>query len=143
MTNEQARANEAAFFGAPTPGVILDAKVLSVEDGDTMTVVVTEVVRLRLKDCWAYESKNDHRIDDEAEKAKYKALGMEAKEYLRKLAIGKACRVVVERHGRFGQSMTFDRVVSTVYLEGLGSETLNEHLVKQGYAKKEKPGFLE
>ena len=66
-----------SLYDQPDLKTILPAKVVSVQDGDTITVEFSFRANIRLKDCWAPET----RTKDEAEKKK----GLESKEFLKGL----------------------------------------------------------
>jgi len=114
----------------PDLGVTLPGRVVNVVDGDTLDVAVTMVVRVRLLDCWAPES----RTKDAAEKQR----GLAAKAALKALADGKPCRVSIPLTGDLKQSLTLERVLARVWIDG-DKVDLSEHQVKAGHATKEKP----
>lgn len=110
-------------------GIQFGGEVVEVLDGDTIEIEVKRRVRIRLLDCWAAET----RTRDLAEKAR----GMEAKKFLAVIALGKNAKVFVPIEGaaRFGESMTFGRVLGYVEVDGID---LSEAMVAAGMATEEK-----
>ena len=109
----------AAFSAAPAPAVTVQGKVISVYDGDTLTVEVTRRMRVRLLGVSAPEI----RTTDAAEKK----LGLEFKELAKRLADGKGCTVQIPLHTDIGDSTTLSRVLGTVWIEG-DNESLNKRM---------------
>jgi len=104
------------------------AKVLSVYDGDTMTLLIDvgfnmfikEKVRLIGLDVPELRTKN----------LKEKKLGYEVRDYVRGKVLDKEVKVKTEKKGKFG------RYLATVYyLQGDKYINLNTDLVKKGYAR--------
>lgn len=112
-------------------GVSFPATVRRVLDGDTVEVEVRRTVRIRLLDCWAPET----RTRDAAEKV----AGKEAQQALSELVLGRDVRVDVpiEDQGKFGDAMSFGRVLGHVYL---GDLSLAEVMVMAGHATRTKGG---
>ena len=106
-------------------GIRFPALVTRVIDGDTIEVSINRTIRIRLLDCWAPET----RTTDDAEKA----LGIAALNYLTLLAISRECVVDVPIEGaaKFGDSMTFGRVLGHVSVDGVD---LAEQMVRSGHA---------
>lgn len=94
------------YFRHPSTGV----KVVGVIDGDTLVLDGKSKIRLRLAD--APELKN--------------CGGVEAKEYLGKLAIGKMARIDEQIPDQYGRGMAL------VYI---GNTLVNEEMLKSGWAK--------
>lgn len=111
-------------------GFILPAKVVGVIDGDTIEVEVRRRLRVRLLDCWAPET---HTTDSEE-----KERGFAAKEFLHNLINGKDVSVEIELEpdGKFGDQMTFNRILGRVYLEG--EIDVSQIMVESGHATKER-----
>jgi len=110
-------------------GIQFGGEIVKVLDGDTIEVEVRRRVRVRLLDCWAAET----RTTDPEEKAK----GMEAKKFLTEIALGNNAKVFVPIEGaaRFGESMSFGRVLAFVEVNGAD---LSEAMVAAGLATTEK-----
>jgi micrococcal nuclease len=104
-------------------------EVKNVVDGDTIDVVIDlgfNVLfeqRVRLAGIDTPES----RTSDKAEKA----LGLEAKEYLKKHI--KAAKNVVIRTEKMDSSEKYGRILGWVYLDG-DSESINNKMIIDGYA---------
>lgn len=104
-------------------------EVKNVVDGDTIDVVIDlgfNVLfeqRVRLAGIDTPES----RTTDKAEKA----LGLEAKEYLKKHL--KAAKNVVIRTEKMDSSEKYGRILGWVYLDG-ASESVNNKMIIDGYA---------
>ena len=101
----------------------------NVVDGDTIDVVIDlgfDILfqsRVRLAGIDTPES----RTSDKAEKA----LGLEAKEYLKKNI--KAAKTVTIRTEKMDSSEKYGRILGWVYLDG-DSESINNKMIKDGYA---------
>ena len=104
-------------------------EVKSVVDGDTIDVVIDlgfDILfasRVRLAGIDTPES----RTTDKAEKA----LGIEAKEYLKKQL--KDAKSVVIRTEKMDSSEKYGRILGWVYVNG-DSESLNNKMINDGYA---------
>ena len=61
----------------PPKGIVTDAKVVNVVDGDTIDLKIEKTIRVRLKDCWCAET----RTGDLEEKEK----GLAAKHHIEDL----------------------------------------------------------
>jgi len=104
-------------------------EVKNVVDGDTIDVVIDlgfDILfasRVRLAGIDAPES----RTTDKAEKA----LGIEAKEYLKKQL--KDAKSVVIRTEKMDSSEKYGRILGWVYING-ESESINNKMINDGYA---------
>lgn len=110
------------------------AKVLRVIDGDTLEVEVRRVIRVRLLDCWAPESKIDPRIS-ESKQASEKKAGQASKANLQKLVEGKDVIVQIPSDAEVAKSITMGRWLGRVWIPG-DDESLNEKQVRSGFATK-------
>lgn len=125
----------------PSPGWTTKARCLRAIDGDTIEVEVRRVIRVRLLDCWAPESKIDPRVsrtDQETEKF----AGQASKEHLRKLVEGRDVVVQIPSDVDVAKAITMGRWLGRVWLEGDG-ESLSEKQVRSGFAEKVKPERLK
>lgn len=111
-------------------GFVLPAKVVGVIDGDTIEIDVRRRIRVRLLDCWAPET----RTTDAEERQR----GIAAKEFLHNLIGGKDVSVEIELEpdGKFGDQMTFGRILGRVYLED--EIDVSKIMVESGHATKER-----
>ena len=104
-------------------------KVENVVDGDTIDVLIDlgfDILfqsRVRLAGIDTPES----RTKDLAEKA----LGLEAKEYLKKAL--KDAKSVIIKTEKMNSSEKYGRILGWVYLNG-DSVSINDHLINDGYA---------
>lgn len=104
-------------------------EVKSVVDGDTIDVVIDlgfnilYAQRVRLAGIDTPES----RTTDLAEKA----LGLEAKEYLKKKLA--SAKTIVIRTEKLDSSEKYGRILGWVYLDG-GGESVNNQMIEDGYA---------
>ena len=104
-------------------------EVKSVVDGDTIDVIIDlgfDILfasRVRLAGIDTPES----RTKDKAEKA----LGIEAKEYLKKHL--KDAKTIVIRTEKMNSSEKYGRILGWVYVNG-ESESLNNKMINDGYA---------
>lgn len=104
----------------PQPMVQLPCRVLSVHDGDTLTVEIVTVVNVRLLDCWAPELSQEG--------------GPAARDHLQQLAkVGAKGVVTVPLHDNFSKSWTFGRLLGSVAVEGGGD--LAKAQVMAGHAR--------
>lgn len=104
-------------------------EVTNVVDGDTIDVIIdlgfdiSFSSRVRLAGIDTPES----RTSDKAEKA----LGLEAKEYLKKSI--KAAKTVVIKTEKMDSSEKYGRILGWVYLDGSGN-SINNEMIEKGYA---------
>ena len=104
-------------------------EVKNVVDGDTIDVVIDlgfNVLfeqRVRLAGIDTPESRTTNKAE--------KALGLEAKEYLKKHL--KAAKNVVIRTEKMDSSEKYGRILGWVYLDG-ASESINNKMIIDGYA---------
>jgi len=104
-------------------------EVKSVVDGDTIDVVldlgfnILYAQRVRLAGIDTPES----RTTDKAEKA----LGLEAKDYLKKKLAG--AKTVVIRTEKLDSSEKYGRILGWLYIDGSG-ESVNNQMIEDGYA---------
>lgn len=122
------------LYSQPDLKTILPAKVVSVQDGDTITVEFSFRANIRLKDCWAPET----RTKDEEEKKK----GLESKEFLKSmLKPGDNVIIEVPYSPNMSNSLTLSRVLGYVYKDLDGDnkpENISKEMVKAGMAKENK-----
>lgn len=128
---------------APQPSWATKATVVRVVDGDTLDVEIRRVVRIRMLDCWAPESKQDPRLPEDRRQAE-KVKGQASKSALAKLADGQVVTVQIplDADGDISKSMTMGRVLGYVWLASDPAESLSEKQVRKGHATKEKPEEL-
>jgi micrococcal nuclease len=104
-------------------------EVKNVVDGDTMDVVIDlgfNVLfeqRVRLAGIDTPESRTTNKTE--------KALGLEAKEYLKKHI--KAAKNIIIRTEKMDSSEKYGRILGWVYLDG-ESESINNKMINDGYA---------
>lgn len=125
----------------PSPGWTTQARCLRVIDGDTIEVEVRRVIRVRMLDCWAPESKLDPRVS-QADRETEKFAGQASKENLRRLAEGRDLIVQIPSGEDVAKSITMGRWLAHVWVEGDG-ESLAEKQVKGGFAERVKPERLK
>jgi endonuclease YncB( thermonuclease family) len=116
----------------PQPAWTTPAKVLRVIDGDTLEIEVRRVIRVRMLDCWAPESKLDPRLP-EAQREAEKQAGQAAKANLQRLADGREVIVQIPGDVDLAKAITMGRWLGRVWLKGDG-ESLSEKQVKGGFA---------
>jgi endonuclease YncB( thermonuclease family) len=114
---------------APEPGLVARGVIDRVIDGDTVDVLITIPVRVRLLDCWAPEIRGGEKDD-----------GLIAKSLMENMAPkGASVRV----HVPTGQVdamlgvLSFGRVLGQIWRDG-DDESLAEMLVATGAATREK-----
>lgn len=110
-------------------GLTFGGTVTRVLDGDTIEVEIRRTVRVRLLDCWAPET----RTRDKEEKRR----GIAARRALRDMVEDEQVLVDVpiEAQGKFGDSMTFGRVLGHVWCHGMD---VADEMVMQGHATRTK-----
>ena len=126
----------------PPKGIVTDAKVVNVVDGDTIDLKIEKTIRVRLKDCWCAET----RTGDLEEKEK----GLAAKHHIEDL-LGKRVLyygrkkfnkdvvlfIPADEDGEIKDVFTFNRVLGYVFVVG---EDVSERMVMDGHATKKKYG---
>jgi endonuclease YncB( thermonuclease family) len=129
---------------APEYGWTTPARVLRVIDGDTLEVEVRRVVRIRMLDCWAPESKADPRVPAD-ERETQKALGLASKASLEKVAQDQEVivRIPTRSDVDISHVFTLGRVLGHVWLQKSPEESLSERQVRLGHATPTKPEELE
>lgn len=118
----------------PEPQWTTTGTVTKIIDGDTVDIEVKRVIRVRLLDCWAPESKIDSRISPEKQQAE-KTAGLKAKQNLATLALNKPVilSVPIDPSGDLMKSTSMGRVLGRVWLSG-DTKSLSEHQVESGNA---------
>lgn len=123
-----------SLYNQPDLKTILPARVVSIQDGDTITVEFSFRANVRLKDCWAPET----RTKDEVEKKK----GLESKEFLKGiLKPGDDVIIEVPYSPNMSNSLTLSRILGYVYKDLDGDnkpENISKEMVKAGMAKENK-----
>lgn len=119
---------------APQPAMVMPCRVEKVRDGDTIEVVVETRYAIRLRDVWC------HELHDDDEGRRYKAV--RSMDKLTQKCLGKrgVCEIpFVTKDGELliGKSITFDRWVGDVVLEG-EPKSLATWMVDEGWAAKTK-----
>ena len=117
----------------PPTGIVIDGKICDVIDGDTVEVEFTRRIRVRLRDCWAHETRTRNRRE--------KRLGLAAKTFVMQYN-GKPVRLVVVTDGDedIGDSLTFGRIVGDLILNPATERPtdLAAEVIKAGHAYKTK-----
>jgi endonuclease YncB( thermonuclease family) len=113
----------AAAEKQPKPSITLPCEVVSVHDGDTLTVDVKVRMNVRLLDCWAKELNEPG--------------GTKARDRLRELAAGEDEVIEIPLAGKQSLSdvLTLDRVLGRVWVNG---KDVGDVLVKERLATREK-----
>lgn len=110
----------------PRPALAYIGHVFNVVDGDTIDVEVSYSFRVRLLDCWAPEKHGES-----------KAEGMASMRNLVRLAAGKDCVVEIPMGTDVKKSLSFDRVLGRVWINGQDSD-LSSQQVQGGFATRKK-----
>lgn len=108
---------------APPLGYCTRARVARVVDGDTLEVVVTKQLTVRLLDCWAPETRGAGR-----------EAGERARAELERVAAGREAVVFVPA-GDMHDMLTLSRMLAHVWV---GGRHLASHMVARGLATAEK-----
>lgn len=126
---------------APEPGWAVSGVVTDVHDGDTITVAVTTKYRVRLLDAWAPETRIDGRLPEKKQGVEKEA-GLESRDHLKKIALGKEVVLHIPIGEDLLKSTTMGRVLGTVWVQG-SKKSLNAIQVELGYATREKRDELK
>lgn len=121
----------------PQRGLTTEAVITRVIDGDTVEIQpLLPVMRIRLLDCWAPET----RTKDAAEKA----AGIDSKNHLRRLLMD-GQRVLVEIPGKqdLDDTLTMGRVLGRVWIHDNAGvlQNVSELQVEAGHATATKGGI--
>lgn len=129
----------AAIYGATLDhpknnSIQVPAKVVSVYDGDTITVEFKIKANVRLLECWAPEIKTKNQEE--------KDKGLASKKYLEKLLqVNDEIMVEIPFDGNISNSISLSRVLANIYKD-VDSDGINDNIstimVDQGYATKTK-----
>lgn len=122
---------------APARGIATDGEVINVVDGDTIDLKVSYVIRVRLLDCWAPESRT---LD-----LKEKQRGLAAKAYMKSLIQEQPnVRLHVPGGNSLADVMTFNRILGKVWRiseDGVPEKRdLSEMMVRARHATSRKGG---
>lgn len=114
--------------------VEIPAKVVSVYDGDTVTLEFNVKANVRLLDCWAPEIKTK----DQQEKLR----GLASKKHLENLLkTNEEVSVRIPFDGNISNSISLSRILGNIYkdIDGDGvKDNISDIMTKQGYATKTK-----
>lgn len=129
--------SEVDDVAPPSPGLVVDAEIVSVYDGDTITVQpLFPEMKIRLLDCWAPEI----RTRDLAEKVR----GYESRDNLREmLPDGARVRIHIPATGRLQDSLTLGRVLGYVWIDVDNDgepDNVSREQVAGGFATRTKGG---
>ena len=114
---------------APPLGVTARATVARVVDGDTVDVLITIPVRVRLLDCWAPEIHGPEQPNGERSKA--------ALERLIPAGAEVEVHVPTDQASGFDSVLTFGRVLGHLWPSG-GKRTVSDLMVEGGWATETK-----
>ena len=128
----------------PQPGWTTVGEVVAVPDGDPVDIEVPRRIRVRLRGCWAAESRRDPRIKSQIDQDAAKLRGIAAKEHLTRVALGKRCTLTIptqtDEEGTtsdIGDVFSLSRALGRVWIDG---QDLSELQVERGYATRTKGG---
>lgn len=116
----------AGFAPAPEPGITAPATVVSVYDGDTVTVQVAYTMRVRLLDCWAPEIKGTEKPDGLVSKAALEAMLPPGTPVI--------VHIPVTANGDIGKSITLGRVLANIWTTEHPEESVSERMVAGKFA---------
>lgn len=108
---------------------LYSCKVLDVYDADTMTLLIDVGFSIHIKEKCRLMGVDTPEI--RTRNAKEKKFGLEARDFVRELILGKDVEIQTYKKGKFG------RYLIDLFIEGYvdNSVTLNSVLVDRGYAK--------
>lgn len=129
---EQTPQQPISVTEMPQPAITSRIRVVDVYDGDTVTVELVRRARVRLLDCWAPEIRT--RIATEKQR------GLQARDYLKSLAEGKAgvIQIPTDQADRIGDVTSMGRILGNIWVEGVGN--LSTAMVSAGHATHTKEG---
>ena len=109
----------------PEPNITLPCEVISVHDGDTLSVDVIVRANVRLLDCWAKELREEG--------------GPFARNALAELALGRkgVIQIPLLNADNLADLLTFGRVLAKVWVDG-SDKDLSSQMVERGLAMVEK-----
>lgn len=124
---------------APEPAWTTTAKLVSVYDGDTVTVEIARRFRVRIVDCWAPELDDPDPAVREAARASRDNLQAMAKAAGNRLVVSVPL-VASKSDGYFdpGKSTTLTRIAGKVWLKN-DKYPVNERQIAGGFATRVKP----
>lgn len=113
----------------PEYGQRTTAKVIRVLDGDTVEVEFTQTAIIRLRDCWAPETRTRNAAEKKA--------GLAAKDLLAEAVDGQQVDLFIPdpKPTVIGEEFTFSRIVADVFYK---NENVAEALIAEGAAYKTK-----
>jgi endonuclease YncB( thermonuclease family) len=114
---------------APSLGLTARAIVDRVIDGDTLDVLITVPVRVRMIDCWAPETRGDEKLEGEASKLLLEQMATVGSKVL--------VNIPTTHVDALAGVFTFGRVLGEVWRQG-DDESLSVMMVAAGAATKEK-----
>lgn len=114
-----------------TTSISLPARIVSIHDGDTVTVEFRAQANIRLLDCWAPEITGEE-----------KPKGLESKQFLETL-IAPEDNIIVEIpfDGKIANSLTLTRILGKIYKDVDNDGTIDNIstlMTDKGFAKKSK-----
>lgn len=126
--------NDNVATKEPPFKITVPGKLVSIHDGDTVSVMFHIDANIRMLDCWAPEINSK----DEAEKEK----GLLARDYLQSL-LKPGDNVIVEIPfgEKLSNSLTFSRILGKIYKDVDGDnqlDNISNVMVSKGFATKEK-----
>lgn len=127
----------------PSTGLVYGGTVTKVIDGDTLVVEVKQTFKIRLLNCWCAESRKDPRLPKD-QQSEQKQKGLEAKQVLESLALGKevVVQIPTDRNGDISKSITLDRFLGNVWLDN-DHENLSQKMVELGVAYSTKDELIK
>ena len=120
----------AEDLSPPPRGISTEAVIEDWYDGDTATVTIKLQCEVRLLDCWAPEVKGPER-----------PLGLQSRDHLRKMVPeGSTVRLFIPSTGRLGDSLTFGRILGSMWIENEDGSFMNvsDQMVRDGFATRTK-----
>lgn len=123
-------AGASAKSDPPPIGLSLPCEVVNVIDGDTVDVKIELVMRVRMLECWAPETRTRNLAEKER--------GLASKAHLQELALGEEGIVFIPMPtNRLQDLLTFDRVLGYLWVKG-DNKSLNRIQVETGHATRTK-----
>lgn len=114
----------------PEHGWSTPCSIVRVMDGDTIEIIVTKSIKVRLLSCWSPEVHGEEKPE-----------GIKAKKHMEKMALGNTGTLFVptEDARTMSDIITLGRVLGHVWTDDHPEESLSRRQVDAGHAIEQKP----
>lgn len=106
-----------------TESLVVNAKIVNIHDGDTVTISITKELNIRLLDCWCPEINSKNK--------KEKERGLASKAFLESmLKTNDEVTVEIPIYENLGKSITFGRFLGYIWKD-VNSDGIKENISKE------------